>query len=308
MRKVIGIGETVLDIIFKNGQPIAAVPGGSTFNSIISLGRCGLDTMFLTETGDDRVGRDIKDFMEQNGVDSANVNVLPSKSPVSLAFLNEKNDAEYSFYREPADVHPDFRLPDVQKDDLVIYGSFYALNPAVRHQVASFLEYSKSREAILYYDVNYRPSHKKDLGEIGSSLEENMDFADVLRGSKDDFITLYGLSDVDKVYKTKVSEHCPHFICTNGAQPVQIRDIKDFMKSFPVPAIETVSTIGAGDNFNAGFIYGLVKYGITKKMIRAGLQEAQWDHLIECAHQFSAECCKSLFNYISPEFGKSRKI
>lgn len=38
MRKVIGIGETVLDIIFKNGKPTEAVPGGSTFNGIVSLG------------------------------------------------------------------------------------------------------------------------------------------------------------------------------------------------------------------------------------------------------------------------------
>ena len=41
MRKVIGIGETVLDIIFKNDQPIGAVPGGSVFNGVISLGRSG---------------------------------------------------------------------------------------------------------------------------------------------------------------------------------------------------------------------------------------------------------------------------
>ncbi len=33
MRKVIGIGETVLDIIFKNNQPDTAAPGGSTFPS-----------------------------------------------------------------------------------------------------------------------------------------------------------------------------------------------------------------------------------------------------------------------------------
>ena len=32
MRKVIGIGETVLDIIFKNGKPIEAVPGGSSLD------------------------------------------------------------------------------------------------------------------------------------------------------------------------------------------------------------------------------------------------------------------------------------
>ena len=35
-RKVIGIGETILDILFKNDQPTAAVPGGSVFNGIIS--------------------------------------------------------------------------------------------------------------------------------------------------------------------------------------------------------------------------------------------------------------------------------
>ena len=51
MRKVIGIGETVLDIIFKNDQPIQAVPGGSTFNALISLARSGVPTSFISETG-----------------------------------------------------------------------------------------------------------------------------------------------------------------------------------------------------------------------------------------------------------------
>ena len=43
MRKVIGIGETILDILFKDSQPTAAVPGGSVFNGIISLGRLGVN-------------------------------------------------------------------------------------------------------------------------------------------------------------------------------------------------------------------------------------------------------------------------
>ncbi|MBP5499552.1 MAG: hypothetical protein J6Y05_02495, partial [Bacteroidales bacterium] len=61
-RKVIGIGETVLDVIFKNDQPSAAVPGGSTFNAMISLGRTAgvqfpdLDILMVTETGDDHIG------------------------------------------------------------------------------------------------------------------------------------------------------------------------------------------------------------------------------------------------------------
>mgnify|MGYP001775773148 CR=1 FL=1 len=35
MRKVIGIGETILDILFHDGQPQAAVPGGSVYNAVI---------------------------------------------------------------------------------------------------------------------------------------------------------------------------------------------------------------------------------------------------------------------------------
>lgn len=56
MRKVIGIGETTFDIIFKDGQPVSAVPGGSAFNAIISLGRSGVNTTFISEAGNDRIG------------------------------------------------------------------------------------------------------------------------------------------------------------------------------------------------------------------------------------------------------------
>ena len=47
MRKVIGIGETILDIIFRNGQPTAAVPGGSVFNGVVSLARAGVPVSFI---------------------------------------------------------------------------------------------------------------------------------------------------------------------------------------------------------------------------------------------------------------------
>ena len=73
MKRIIGIGETVFDIIFKNNQPQAAVPGGSTFNSMISLGRTAAkrgraEVLMISETGSDQVGDIIASFMEDNGV------------------------------------------------------------------------------------------------------------------------------------------------------------------------------------------------------------------------------------------------
>lgn len=57
MRRVIGIGETILDILFKNDQPTVAVPGGSVFNGLVSLGRTGANVTFISEVGGDHVGQ-----------------------------------------------------------------------------------------------------------------------------------------------------------------------------------------------------------------------------------------------------------
>ena len=48
MRKVFGIGETILDLIFKNDKPYAAVPGGSTFNAMVALARLNVPVSFIS--------------------------------------------------------------------------------------------------------------------------------------------------------------------------------------------------------------------------------------------------------------------
>ena len=309
MRKVIGIGETVLDIIFKDDEPVSAVPGGSVFNALISLGRAGVKAALISETGNDHIGKKIIRFMESNGIDSSNVNVYAeSKSPLSLAFLNEKNDAEYIFYKDHPHDQLDFIYPDIQPDDIVMFGSFYAINPVIRPQVAGLLEYAKNHGAILYYDVNFRASHRSEVMKITPNLLDNLEFADVVRGSNEDFSILFNRNDADSVYRTDISFYCHNFIYTQGSEPVEVRAEGGVNCQYPVGNTQTVSTIGAGDNFNAGFVYGLIKYGITKDDIQRGLTREQWDKLVECAQMFSCECCKNINNYISKEFGEKLKI
>jgi len=305
MRKVIGIGETVLDIIFQGDQPVSAVPGGSTFNALISLGRSGVPATFISETGNDRVGRRIISFLEENHVDTSNVNVYPeSKSPLSLAFLNEQNDAEYLFYKDHPRDRLDFSYPEVNKDDIVLFGSYYALNPVIRPQVLAFLQYAHQRGAILYYDVNFRASHQHEVMKLTANFLENLELADIVRGSHEDFNILFRMTDADTIYRTHVSFYCKKFICTCGREPLVVRAEDGFRKEYAVTPTDVVSTIGAGDNFNAGFVFGLLKQGITSSMVTDGLTEEQWDRLINSAQLFSAECCRSINNSVSPEFGK----
>ncbi|SUB87790.1 carbohydrate kinase family protein [Prevotella denticola] len=308
MRKVIGIGEAVLDIIFKDNKPVEAVPGGSAFNAITSLGRCGISTSFISEAGNDHVGKYIIEFLKSNGVNADNVTTFPdSKSPVSLAFLNEKNDAEYIFYKDHPHDQLEFTYPDIQPDDIVLFGSFYAVNPVIRPQLVGLLDYARSHGAIIYYDVNFRPAHKDEVIRITPNLIENLDYADIVRGSHEDFATLYKKEDADKVYNAEISFYCRQFIYTHGSQPVEVRGGRDMKKAYPVPDTKVVSTIGAGDSFNAGFIFGMLKQGITRSDLERGLTGEQWDSLIGCALSFSADCCKDIFNYVSKKFGEKMK-
>ena len=309
MRKVIGIGETVLDIIFKGDQPIQAVPGGSAFNAVISLGRVGVPTAFISETGNDRIGSNVKKYLIDNGVDASGVCVFPdSKSPVSLAFLDDDNNADYIFYKDHPHDRLDFIYPDIQLDDVVLFGSFFAINPVVRPQVKGFLDYARQHGAILYYDVNYRASHRGDLMKVTPNILENFELADIVRGSNEDFEVMYKKKDCDSVYRSEISFYTKKFIYTQGAQPIELRADGGFAKQYSVVPMETVSTIGAGDNFNAGFVYGLIKYGITRSHIEAGLTEEQWDQLIACAQAFSANCCKSLNNSIDTDFAEKMRL
>ena len=303
MRRVIGIGETILDVLFKDNQPKAAVPGGSVFNGIISLGRAGANVTFISEVGGDKVGNIILDFMKENGVGTDNVVVYPDRrSPVSLAFLNEKNDAEYLFYKDYPNLRLDVEMPEVTGDDIIMFGSFYAITPQLRDKVKELLDKARKVGAIIYYDVNFRKTHAHEAIKLMPTILENFEYADIVRGSNEDFGYMFRMTDPDKVYQHKVSFYCPRFICTNGGEGLCLRTAT-LKKDYPVEPLQTVSTIGAGDNFNAGLVFGLLKNRIRKADLDE-LTEADWDKIIASGMSFSKEVCTSLDNYISKEFAE----
>ena len=308
MRKVIGIGETVLDIIFKGGQPVSAVPGGSVYNGIISLGRAGVPAAFISEVGDDRIGEKTVSFLKENGVDATFVSRNKgTKSPVSLAFLNGQNDAEYIFYKDHPHDRLDYITPEINRDDVVMLGSYYAVNPVIRPQVAAILNAARDRGAIIYYDVNFRAAHADEVMKLTPNILENFEYADIVRGSRDDFNVMYRMDTPDKVYNSEISFYCKKFVYTDGAADVELRGDNGLRKSYAVEATETVSTIGAGDNFNAGIVYGMMRYGVTRDMMDGAIPEQTWDNIIRCALAFSANCCRSIGNSVDKTFGEAMK-
>ena len=216
-----------MDILFKNNQPTVAVPGGSVFNGLVSLGRAGANVTFISEVGGDHVGEIILNFMKDNGISTDNVMVYPDrKSPVSLAFLNEKNDAEYSFYKDYPSLRLDVDMPEVTSDDIVMFGSFYAITPQLRDKVKELLDKARKVGAIIYYDVNFRSTHANEAIKLMPTILENFEYADIVRGSTEDFGNMFGITDADKVYQHKVGFYLDInlFKQIGNDQPVKVKE------------------------------------------------------------------------------------
>ncbi|MEN8229723.1 MAG: carbohydrate kinase [Bacteroidota bacterium] len=305
MLQIYAVGETILDIIFRDHQPKVAKPGGSAFNASITLGRLGAPITFISEMGNDRVGDLIQDFMEENGVDSNYLSRFENgQSAIALAFLNEKSDAEYQFYKDYPHQRLNVEFPEFKKDDLLLFGSFYALNPGIRPRVKELLEKAREAGVTILYDPNFRSTHAPDRKELLSAIKENMGFATIVRASDEDLVNIFEVDNPGDAWE-HVRPHCSILIYTANADGVHLRT-DNLALQLEVERIKPLSTIGAGDTFNAGILYGIFRNGYTRSQLKS-LDKLQWEELIQGAIQFSREVCLSYDNYLPLEFAEEVK-
>lgn len=303
MRKAYTSGESLIDIIFSNGDVKTARAGGSMLNSSISLGRAGVETIFLSEFGNDKGGEFIADFLKDNGVNTKNVyRYEDGKTAIALAFLNEQGDASYEFYKSYPKARLQVEIPPFTRDDFFLFGSFFGIDPAIHEQMVNIASGAAQAGAMTIYDPNFRKPHAHELERLRPLILENIRLSTLVKASDEDLEIIFGSSDPAMLSGIKELENKP-LIITRGASGVEIHTAA-CKAHYPAPTIEVVSTIGAGDNFNAGLIYGLIKEGVYPETIHTAA-ETSWKKITEYAMAFAANVCMSYDNYISHEFAKT---
>ena len=305
MRKIYGIGETVFDIIFKNGQPQAAKAGGAMLNSTVSLGRIGLPVFFISEYASDNVGQIIDSFLTENGVGTSYVDhYKEGKAKLALAFLNERNDASYTFYQDYPEKRLSIDFPVIVKDDIILCGSIYSITGEIRKKFMDLITKAKENGAIVIYDPNFRPTHSSDLETLKPMIIENMKAAKLIRGSNEDFKNIYGADTPDEAWNV-VKNYCSCMVYTANSEGVYVRTIS-YSGKFAVKTIKPISTIGAGDNFNAGMMAAIYLNKISVDQLDK-MGEKEWSKVISLGVEFATNVCLSYENYVSLEFAEELK-
>ena len=139
------------------------------------------------------------------------------------------------------------------------------------------------------------------MDKLKPLIIENMQMASLIRGSDEDFRTIFGVNNADEAWVV-VKEYCKCLVYTANTEGVFVRTTS-FSGKFEVQKIDPVSTIGAGDNFNAGMITSIYLNNIRRDKLET-LNSGEWQVLIEPAVAFATHVCMSYENYISREFAE----
>jgi fructokinase len=254
----------------------------------------------ISELGDDRTSVFIIDFLKTNGVKTSFIKkYYHNNTSLALAYLDKDKKPDYSFYKSYPQNRRLLCPPNFSSEDILLFGSLYSLDVSLRNELKAVLIAAKRGGAFICYDPNIRHHQTLEDETTKAVLKENLVLADLIKGSDEDFENIFGPLSFEEIFEEvrKINPAAP-LIITRGAAGV-VAFSQDFKLELPAIPVEPVSTIGAGDAFNAGLAFALQKNGFHKER-QEEFSKNQMELLLQSGLSFSASVCESVDNYIDP--------
>ena len=197
-------------------------------------------------------------------------------------------------------------LPDFNNSDILLFGSLYSLDPDLRPVLKAYVKAAKNAGALVIYDPNIRHPETLKNPVMKKALMENFQMADIIKGSDEDFEAIFGKQEPAKQLESVHDLNPDALVIMTAGKDGAMALYEGEFTHVAAAEIEVVSTIGAGDGFNAGIIAFLVKAGENAREILKRDGHFR-ENLLRAGIDFASEVCQSEENYISISFGKNWK-
>jgi sugar/nucleoside kinase (ribokinase family) len=283
--EVVGIGNAVVDVIshaddaFLNDMKIEKgimqlierdraedlygamkdrlqTPGGSVANTIAGIGALGLPTAFIGRVKDDDLGQFYAQSMIDGGTDFVNDPVAGGDLPTSRSMIFVSPDGERSmntYLGISTDLGPDDVPQAVTSAAKIIFLEGYLFDKDQGKQ--AFLEASRQTRAaggkagIAISDPFCVNRHREDFIRM---IRDELDY---VIGNETEIRSLFETDDLEDAL-ARTAAMCGTVVCTRSGDGVTL--IRDGERvDVPVTKIIPVDATGAGDQFAAGFLYGM---------------------------------------------------
>lgn len=304
MKKIIAIGESILDTVYYNNRPERSFVGGRVSNAAAILGELGLPVSMVSECCTDKVGDWVVNFFNSHNVDTKSIDRYTDGS-TPLAAIFRQDDAPDSIVNYG--VYPDNRFnviwPRIDEDDIVLFGSYYAIDEPQRERLFDLLTYARDRKAILIYLPGFQHGTQFNLTKVMPNILENFEVSTFVIDHDKDINNMFPNHDSDKVYNNHIKFYGPTYIHINSGESAAIYQGSD-KQLYPFTG-DTTNYLGLQAGFIAGFIYALFVKDMRFNDI-AALTHDDWKEFMQQAFEFAQCCAKSPDNGITTEFARDK--
>jgi len=249
-------GEALIDLVFDASGAVTAVPGGAGLNAARTVARLGGDCQYLGKLSDDGFGDQLRSSLEEAGVRIAVPDPTPAPTTLAIARLDALGAAEYKFYLERTSA-AELAAADVPAEILdgsnaIALGGLALLIEPTASSLTALIHHRPPGATILL-DPNCRPAAVTDLPAYREMIDTVVRQVDVVKVSTDDLGLLRPADPPLRAAQGLLDLGPAAVLVTDGAAPATVLT-ESGERSIPVPVVEVVDTIGAGDAFVAGFL------------------------------------------------------
>lgn len=280
---VVCFGELLIDMIATNtGDPSRSRGflkkfGGAPANTAIGLAKLGVPVAFIGKVGDDPFGHFLKRVLKENGV-RIEMLLTGRTERTTLAFvsLTETGERDFFFYRgaHEAILPSEVNLPP--EAFLLHLGSLTQIKEAARKATDKLIDQAQRTKVIVSYDPNIRKSLWNDLKKAREIILETAKRVNILKLNLEETVLLTNTADLKSASKKLFTNNLDALFITLGLEGCYYKT-KNNEGKIPTIKAKTVDTTGAGDAFNAGYIWAL--YQSKKKipeMTKGEIESTLW--------------------------------
>ena len=227
--------------------------GSSSVIAACGMARLGLRTAFFGRVGDDEFGRFMLREMHIRGVDVSSVIVDPTiKTGITVSLSTPRDRAMLTHLGGSIDgLEPDdVPLALFERTRHLHMGSFF-LHTRLQSGLAKLFAEARARGVTTSLDVGWDPHERWD-----GTLWEVLAHTDVFLPNEAEATHITGMCEVEAAL-TYLARHVPTVAVKLGARGAIARRGGEVARA-PIVPVTVVDTTGAGDSFNAGFLYGFL--------------------------------------------------
>ncbi|PZX07188.1 2-dehydro-3-deoxygluconokinase [Psychrobacillus insolitus] len=262
---VLTLGDALITFNPSATGPLRYVPtfsrkvGGAELNFAIGCARLGLNAKWVSRLGGDEFGRVIYNFARGEGIDVSEVKLVEGY-PSSLNFkeIREDGSGKTFYYRyqspiltmEPSDI----TLEMLEGVDLVhLTGVFLAIDPKNLAITKQVLKLAKEKNIPVSFDPNIRLK-LWSIEEAITAYMEIFPYVDILLTGLDEIDMIMGESSVNSLEACAERFDISQLVIKDGGNGARVYT-NDTWYSKEAFAVNPIDTVGAGDGFDAGYIY-----------------------------------------------------